>query len=558
MGSSLQPTILLLAKGAKLSKEFLSSITSLKGIKVARATTLKAACKVLAQAKPIAVIVTEGFAGLKARELSLLLKTLRPKLPLILYLASSSRSKVIAPFPQGLFRAVLRGEPSPAKWENLIQKLYPLKRKAKPKLKRNDEEWLTLQRAALDILNHDTKNIFTRLLFLLTELPDSQLASEITEHIEELYLCFSEALGFTGFKKRIESLVDIFNSIKLGPERLPLVSFNRIHLNCASRKLLFVEASGLLKNALANILENALKYTPSQTDIHIGVTYQDEEILIDIADHGPGIPDKYKKKVFKRGFRCPTTADKEGDGLGLWLAQNIIRKSGGNIYVFNNPEGGCLFKIKLPAFSLKRSGLCLKDLSNWFKLPLDIIEKKARLVRTILSLEFPQQQRVIDSLAFANLLDHLRLERKQQEQQKYFYKLKELATRNKGAARILLADDSLYIQYQLAQLLVEQGYQVVDYAFNGLEAINLYAVYRPDLIILDITMPYRSGIEVAEELFKKYPKPRIVFLTALAESKVVKESIAQRFKGKEYFLLSKPCRPANLFEVLARSLGHKE
>jgi signal transduction histidine kinase/CheY-like chemotaxis protein len=412
------------------------------------------------------------------------------------------------------------------------------------------EEKISLMQTALDILSHDTKDLFIRILSLIAEIPENEHTGVLNDYVNELYDCTSEALGFISAQKRLESLIDVVNGIRIGREKLPLPSHSRIDLTYGPRRLLFVECSRLLKNALANIIENALKYSPPEEKIRIEIARLRNEISLKVTDRGIGIPENDRPYILRRNFRSAKSRDFEGSGKGLWIAYNIVKDEKGEIFIENNPDGGTIMTVLLPVFSLQHTEHRLTELSEWFKLPLEVVEKKARIMKTILLLEFPESAWETDSLVFANLLDHFRDERRKKERQKYFYKLREFTRYNPNGRSVLLVDDSLYVHYSIAPLLTDQGFRIVDFAFNGVEAFNLYQIFNPELVIMDITMPMKSGIETAQDIFKKNPHMKILFVTALGEYKPLLENIERLFWGKNYRLVSKPIRPLKLLEAI--------
>jgi response regulator NasT len=81
--------------------------------------------------------------------------------------------------------------------------------------------------------------------------------------------------------------------------------------------------------------------------------------------------------------------------------------------------------------------------------------------------------------------------------------------------RVLIAEDEALIRLDLAEMLREEGYQVVGEAGDGQEAVELAESLRPDLVIMDVKMPRRDGIDAAAEIAAKRIAP-VVVLTALS------------------------------------------
>ncbi len=100
--------------------------------------------------------------------------------------------------------------------------------------------------------------------------------------------------------------------------------------------------------ALFNILENAVKYSPHDTKIEIKVRIWEMYTKIDIIDEGIGIPEEDFGKIFQRFFREENSYDKEGVGIGLYLSREIIQRQEGYIKVSSTVGEGSTFSIFLP------------------------------------------------------------------------------------------------------------------------------------------------------------------------------------------------------------------
>lgn len=100
--------------------------------------------------------------------------------------------------------------------------------------------------------------------------------------------------------------------------------------------------------AIFNILENAVKYTPTGGKIHVAVMRWGDYVKIDITDSGKGIPESRQATIFKRFYREPEVHNIEGIGIGLYLTREIISKQGGYIHVVSSPGQGATFSIFLP------------------------------------------------------------------------------------------------------------------------------------------------------------------------------------------------------------------
>jgi len=105
----------------------------------------------------------------------------------------------------------------------------------------------------------------------------------------------------------------------------------------------------LIMQVVINLVENAIKYTPPETEIKIIIDKNDNEALISVADTGEGIPDKEKKKVFEMFYTGEKNADSRRSlGLGLSLCKSIVFAHRGEIMLSDNIPNGCVFTVSLP------------------------------------------------------------------------------------------------------------------------------------------------------------------------------------------------------------------
>lgn len=95
----------------------------------------------------------------------------------------------------------------------------------------------------------------------------------------------------------------------------------------------------MLSRAIANLVENALKYTPPGGAIAVGVGIEGAMARLTVADNGPGIPAEERERVFDRFYRLEASRTTEGNGLGLSLARAVVRLHGGTITLGDNAPG---------------------------------------------------------------------------------------------------------------------------------------------------------------------------------------------------------------------------
>jgi len=115
-------------------------------------------------------------------------------------------------------------------------------------------------------------------------------------------------------------------------KNLPLVEFDAV----------------LIERVLANLIENAVKYDPTNTPIQICAQTQERELYVTVSDHGPGIPLGKERLIFEKFERGTSESVISGVGLGLSICQAIVQAHGGTIYSHNREKGGASFTFTLP------------------------------------------------------------------------------------------------------------------------------------------------------------------------------------------------------------------
>jgi two-component system chemotaxis response regulator CheY len=91
-------------------------------------------------------------------------------------------------------------------------------------------------------------------------------------------------------------------------------------------------------------------------------------------------------------------------------------------------------------------------------------------------------------------------------------------------AKILIVDDAEFLRMRISKMLIGDGYEVVE-AENGAVAVEKYKEIKPDVVLMDITMPEMDGLTALKQIRAYDPKARVVMLTALGQESVVLEAI---------------------------------
>jgi len=105
----------------------------------------------------------------------------------------------------------------------------------------------------------------------------------------------------------------------------------------------------LLRRLVRNLLENARRYAGDGT-IEIAVAPEGARAVLEVRDHGPGVPAEERERIFEPFYRRAATAESgRGSGLGLALVRDIAGRHGGNVVCLAAEGGGSRFRVDLPA-----------------------------------------------------------------------------------------------------------------------------------------------------------------------------------------------------------------
>lgn len=174
-----------------------------------------------------------------------------------------------------------------------------------------------------------------------------QRLSLLVDKVLKLSLFENRGLEIKKEKIDLKQLIsEVLNTMKLQFEaRKAKVSFSE-------EGLYFVtEADRLhITSVIFNLLDNALKYSKEKPEISIRLKHQADTIVVEVEDHGIGIPADFRTKIFDKFFRVPTGDHHniKGYGLGLSYVAHVIKRHNGTISVESEPGKGSLFTVKLP------------------------------------------------------------------------------------------------------------------------------------------------------------------------------------------------------------------
>jgi len=117
--------------------------------------------------------------------------------------------------------------------------------------------------------------------------------------------------------------------------------------------------------------------------------------------------------------------------------------------------------------------------------------------------------------------------------------------------RYLVVDDSVFARKNLARIIETFGGKLIGEAGDGKTAITEYDRLKPDIVLMDITMPQMEGIEAAERIVRQYPQARVVMVSSVGYQENI---VAALQKGARHFV-QKPVKADVLYEVVRYVMG---
>lgn len=115
---------------------------------------------------------------------------------------------------------------------------------------------------------------------------------------------------------------------------------------------------------------------------------------------------------------------------------------------------------------------------------------------------------------------------------------------------VLIADDALFMRIMLRDILTNNGFNVVGEAEDGEEAVEKFRELKPDLVLIDILMPFMDGIEALIEILKIQPSARVVMISALGQE----DHIQKALDGGAKDYIKKPFSPPGVVDKLNKLL----
>ena len=168
----------------------------------------------------------------------------------------------------------------------------------------------------------------------------------LTEQLDEMLLLLRTDLAASNFQPQPDDIVtlcdEVIDTLATGhPSR-------RIEFHCAQESLKIDMDKKLIWRVLANLISNALKYSPEDEPVEITLDIQDDTVEIRITDKGIGIPLEEQVQLFEPFFRASNANEKPGTGLGLTIVKQAVELHGGSIRVESATDAGTTFFVTLP------------------------------------------------------------------------------------------------------------------------------------------------------------------------------------------------------------------
>ena len=252
----------------------------------------------------------------------------------------------------------------------LIERALMQEECMRQELSRRTEE---LQTAFISSVSHDLRTPLAAIKVAASNLLDEAMLYTDTEYGHAVETIIDEADWLSRIVTRMLDLSRIEKgALKLEKELYPIDEIllttlesghmrsllqNRLIKKNISEELPPVEIDPILiGQVLANLVENAIRYTPATSAIEISVQANRELMQISVADRGPGIPPLDRERIFEKFYRVKQEIDDnkgsvampQGTGLGLAVCQGFVAAHGGHIWVQNRDGGGAIFQFTLP------------------------------------------------------------------------------------------------------------------------------------------------------------------------------------------------------------------
>ena len=186
----------------------------------------------------------------------------------------------------------------------------------------------------------------------LNESTSFRLADKIENNAEKLEFFMKELLKSSYAEQEIISvnpkIIELDKIIKKSCQSVELDAMKKnICIRSENNDYKVFSDPKWTEEVFTNIIENAIKYSPNNTEITIKSILYESFVCVKIIDNGIGIPEQEQGKVFQRFYRGTNVTDKQGFGIGLYLAREVLRKQQGYIKVKSKLNQGTTVEVFL-------------------------------------------------------------------------------------------------------------------------------------------------------------------------------------------------------------------
>jgi PAS domain S-box-containing protein len=186
------------------------------------------------------------------------------------------------------------------------------------------------------------------------ELKREKYVAQIKKNVKQLVVILNDFLSLSKLEEgRVIANLQLFDFVALSKTLIEEVSITKkigknILFSSPSEPILLNLDPKLVRHILMNLVSNAIKYSPKNTDINIKITESNLFVSLEVKDQGIGIPEKEQSKLFERFFRAKNAQNIEGTGLGLHIVKQYVDLMDGTIDFKSTPDKGTTFLIKWP------------------------------------------------------------------------------------------------------------------------------------------------------------------------------------------------------------------
>lgn len=165
----------------------------------------------------------------------------------------------------------------------------------------------------------------------------------------------AEAVDGVSEDRALVELGQIAREVALDLALLALQKRIDLAFEGVERQLILQGNAAMLREMIANLIDNAIRYAPPGSSVLVAVAGWGDEAVVSVTDQGPGIPESERENVFKRFYRILGHADTEGSGLGLAIVREICWAHGGTITLKDGDDGcGLCVEVELPLMDARK------------------------------------------------------------------------------------------------------------------------------------------------------------------------------------------------------------